>query len=177
MSRSSDYIKRQARGKGYYPPESIQDGLTINSQMRNGSMANDFLFQGQERQDELDLGWSQFKWRNHDPTIGRFFNIDPLAEDYMYNSVYAFSENRVIDGVELERLEWETIKEIGKGFKQLGKKLKSSESYEDIKKGFEEAGQTVKQSVSEVKDTAGDAVEKTIDAIGEYIPQVIVDQN
>jgi len=56
----------------YYPPESIRDGLTFNSQRRNGSMANDFLFQGQERQDELDLGWVQFKWRNLDPAIGRF---------------------------------------------------------------------------------------------------------
>lgn len=33
-------------------------------------------------------------------------NIDPLAEDYQYNSPYAFAENRVIDGRELEGLEW-----------------------------------------------------------------------
>ncbi|MDH5400294.1 MAG: hypothetical protein OEX02_19225, partial [Cyclobacteriaceae bacterium] len=89
----------------YYSPESIRDGLTFNSQQRNGSTPNDFLFQGQEIQDELDLGWVQFKWRNHDPAIGRFFNVDPLAEDYVHNSTYAFAENRVIDGRELEGLE------------------------------------------------------------------------
>ncbi len=33
-------------------------------------------------------------------------SIDPLAEDYVYNSPYAFAENRVIDGRELEGLEW-----------------------------------------------------------------------
>lgn len=38
----------------------------------------------------------------HDPRIGRFFAIDPLFADYPHNSPYAFSENRVIDGVELE---------------------------------------------------------------------------
>ena len=32
--------------------------------------------------------------------------IDPLAEKYTYNSPYAFAENRVIDGRELEGLEW-----------------------------------------------------------------------
>ena len=38
----------------------------------------------------------------HDPRIGRFFAVDPLAAKYPWNSSYAFSENRVIDGVELE---------------------------------------------------------------------------
>lgn len=33
-------------------------------------------------------------------------SIDPLAEKYAYNGVYNFSENRVIDGRELEGLEW-----------------------------------------------------------------------
>jgi len=41
----------------------------------------------------------------HDPRIGRFFAIDPLAPQYPHNSTYAFSENRLIDGVELEGLE------------------------------------------------------------------------
>jgi hypothetical protein len=40
-----------------------------------------------------------------DPRLGRFFSVDPLAAKYPHNSVYAFSENRVIDGVELEGLE------------------------------------------------------------------------
>ena len=61
------------------------------------------MFQGQEHQDET--GWDQFKWRNSDPALGRFFNVDPLSEDYYYNSPYAFSENKVTAHVELEGLE------------------------------------------------------------------------
>lgn len=41
----------------------------------------------------------------HDPRVGRFFAIDPLDDKYPHNSPYAFSENRVIDMVELEGLE------------------------------------------------------------------------
>ena len=41
----------------------------------------------------------------HDARIGRFLSIDPLAAKYPWNSPYAFSENRVIDMVELEGLE------------------------------------------------------------------------
>ncbi|KFF10110.1 hypothetical protein IW15_21470 [Chryseobacterium soli] len=38
--------------------------------------------------------------------MGRFFNVDPLSEKYAYQSHYNFSENRVVDGRELEGLEW-----------------------------------------------------------------------
>lgn len=65
-----------------------------------------YKYQGQERQDELGLNWDSFKWRNYDYAIGRFMSVDPLAEDYVYNSPYAFAENRVVDGRELEGLEW-----------------------------------------------------------------------
>jgi hypothetical protein len=41
----------------------------------------------------------------HDPRVGRFFAVDPLFRDFPYNSPYAFSENRVIDMIELEGLE------------------------------------------------------------------------
>jgi hypothetical protein len=47
----------------------------------------------------------EFKWRMADPQTGRFWQIDPLAEDYVYNSTYAFSENKVTTHVELEGLE------------------------------------------------------------------------
>lgn len=90
----------------YYP-----FGLTFNSYQRENSIENKIRFQGQEHVDDLGLNWDSFKWRNHQPDIGRFFNVDQLAEKYYYNSPYAFSENRVIDGVELEGLEWASIKD------------------------------------------------------------------
>ncbi|NEN24076.1 hypothetical protein G3O08_11250 [Cryomorpha ignava] len=66
-------------------------------------------FQNQEMDNEIKgVGNSvNYKYRMHDPRIGRFMSIDPLFKDYPHNSPYAFSENRVIDGVELEGLEWE----------------------------------------------------------------------
>ncbi len=69
-----------------------------------------YKYQGQERQDEFGLGWDSFKWRNYDYALGRFMSIDPLSEEYSYQSHYNFAENRVIDGRELEGLEWASIK-------------------------------------------------------------------
>ena len=62
-------------------------------------------FQGQEEQKEFGLNWSSFKWRNADVALGRFHSVDPLAEQFYYNSVYAFSENKVVVHFELEGLE------------------------------------------------------------------------
>ncbi len=66
-----------------------------------------FGFQGQEKDDELKgVGNSiSFKYRIHDPRLGRFMSLDPLAKDYPWNSPYAFAENKVIKYIELEGLE------------------------------------------------------------------------
>jgi hypothetical protein len=57
----------------------------------------------------------EFKYRMHDPQTGRFWQVDPLAHDYRYNSPYAFSENRVINGRELEGLEYVSIHHYANG--------------------------------------------------------------
>lgn len=88
------------QSEDYYP-----FGLSFNSYQRENSTPNRWKFQGQEHVDDLGLNWDSFKWRNHQPEIGRFFNIDPLAEKYVYNSPYAFSENKVTAHIELEGLE------------------------------------------------------------------------
>ncbi|MDQ3190784.1 MAG: hypothetical protein M3Q58_04250 [Bacteroidota bacterium] len=64
-------------------------------------------FQGQEKDDEVKGAGNSinYTFRMHDPRIGRFFSIDPLFAKFPHNSPYAFSENRVIDMIELEGLE------------------------------------------------------------------------
>ena len=68
-------------------------------------------FQGQEKDNEVynvEGGAMNYKYRMHDTRLGRFFAVDPLEADYPHNSPYAFSENQVIDAIELEGLEkWE----------------------------------------------------------------------
>jgi len=66
-----------------------------------------FGFQGQEKDDEVKGNGNSlnYKYRMHDPRIGRFFATDPLEREYPWNSPYAFSENMVINAIELEGLE------------------------------------------------------------------------
>ncbi len=75
-----------------------------------------FGFQGQELDNEIKgIGNSvNYKYRMHclsreerigNPRVGRFFAVDPLAPQFPHNSPYAFSENVVINAIELEGLE------------------------------------------------------------------------
>jgi hypothetical protein len=72
-------------------------------------------FQNQETDNELWGGAVFFKYRVEDQRLGRFFSVDPLTAKYPHNSPYAFSENRVIDGKELEGLEYITIHHYADG--------------------------------------------------------------
>jgi RHS repeat-associated protein len=86
---------------------------------RHGSStAYRYGFQGQEKDDELkgEGNSLNYTFRMHDPRVGRFFAVDPLSNNFPWNSPYAFSENKVINGVELEGLEFDNLK-IDYGFK------------------------------------------------------------
>src|SRR5690554_7635566 len=81
----------------------------MQTQVRKGSYR--YGFQGQEMDDEVkgEGNSVNYKYRMHDPRVGRFFSVDPLARDYPWNSPYAFSENNVVHAVELEGLESQII--------------------------------------------------------------------
>ncbi len=71
------------------------------------SPAYRYGFQGQEKDDEIKGNGNSlnYKFRMHDPRVGRFFAVDPLSKTFPWNSPYAFSENRVVDMKELEGAE------------------------------------------------------------------------
>lgn len=90
-----------------YQKHSFGQYLTSKNSVQKARINYLFGFQNQERDDEVkgEGNSVNFKYRMHDPRIGRFFAVDPLTASYPHNSPYAFSENRVIDCIELEGLE------------------------------------------------------------------------
>jgi len=64
-------------------------------------------FQGQELDNEIkgEGNSINYKYRMHDPRVGRFFAVDPLVIDYPYYSPYQFSGNTPMMSVEMEGLE------------------------------------------------------------------------
>ncbi|AXP80080.1 hypothetical protein CJ739_987 [Mariniflexile rhizosphaerae] len=82
-----------------------------------GAKNNLKTYQKQEFTEDLELNTHEWRYRVSDPAIGRFWQIDPLAEDYVYNSTYAFQENKMGMGTELEGLELKEFifNDTGKG--------------------------------------------------------------
>ena len=83
-------------------------------------------FQGQEKDDEIkgEGNSLNYTFRMHDPRVGRFFASDPKEDDYPWNSPYAFSENRVMDAIELEGAEHLNVN-VYRIFKNSGGKYES----------------------------------------------------
>ena len=96
------YLANTESAQDYYPFGWLQPGRQLNPSNYT------FGYQDQYKDDEIfgSTGtFYNFTYRGYDPRIGRFISIDPLASLFAYNSPYAFCENRVIDGIELEGLE------------------------------------------------------------------------
>src|SRR4030095_871605 len=82
----------------YYPFGLTMSGISSKA-LNFGGSYNKIKFQKQELQnkefsDGSGLEMYEFKYRFDDPQIGRFWSVDPLANKYVHNSTYAFSENK-----------------------------------------------------------------------------------
>jgi RHS repeat-associated protein len=93
----------------YYPFGMGMPGRCFSSEIYR------YGFNGQENDNEVKgIGNSiSFKYRSYDPRLGKFLSVDPLFKDYPWNSTYAFAENRVIDGIDLEGREWQPVNNEG----------------------------------------------------------------
>jgi RHS repeat-associated protein len=130
-------------------------GLTmqgISSKANRKSAENKIKFQGQELakaefSDGTGLDMYEFKYRMDDLQIGRFWQVDPLSDKYVYNSTYAFSENHVTAHVELEGLEKYPIHEGERAYISFGRSSKTNQAMLTTERKQQEAPDaTIKQT-------------------------------
>ncbi len=132
-------------------------------------------FQNQEKDDEIkgEGNSYNFKYRMHDPRIGRFFATDPLEATFPWNSPYAFSENRVIDGFELEGKE--VVNTILKRAAKVGLKKATKEFVKHQIKGRLKKYAS-KQWARQLFDDATDALSLAEDPWWEIVGETIIEQ-
>jgi RHS repeat-associated protein len=89
----------------YYPFGLLMSGISDKA-LKSNYAENKYRFSGQLYDDDLDWDTYQMKYRTMDPQLGRFWQVDPLANKYVYNSTYAYAEDRVENGIDLEGAEF-----------------------------------------------------------------------
>ncbi|MFC4636451.1 DUF6443 domain-containing protein [Dokdonia ponticola] len=77
--------------KHYYPFGLKHKGYNNTVTSNSNSMAEKFAFGGKELGEELGLDWYDISARNYDPALGRWMNIDPLAEQMRRHSPYNYA--------------------------------------------------------------------------------------
>ncbi len=63
------------------------------------------MYNDKELFDDADLDCYDYGFRNYDPQIGRFPQLDPLTHDYPHYTPYQFAGNEPIANVDLDGLE------------------------------------------------------------------------
>jgi RHS repeat-associated protein len=107
----------------YYP-----FGLKHEGYNSDVVLLSDYKYNGKELQDELGLNVYDYGARNYDPALGRWMNIDPLAEQYRRWSPYNYCVDNPMRFVDPDGMGVDDVTIIGSESKKALKQLNKSTS-------------------------------------------------
>lgn len=77
----------------------------LGDPVAEGHLANNNLYNDKELWDDADLNWYDYGFRNYDPQIGRFTQLDPFADSYTSLTPYQYAGCEPIANVDVDGLE------------------------------------------------------------------------
>ena len=127
----------------YYPfGLKHKDGNNVVTSTNPGQK---YKYNGKELQDELGLNVYDMEARNYDPALGRFMNIDPMAESYYQHTPYNYVGSNPIVRTDPTGMDWYTD---AKGNQTYNEKLTKDNASSILKEGQKYSGTTATENVS-----------------------------
>lgn len=109
QSRRHIFSARNREENNYYPFGLKHKGY---NNVVNGT-DHPYGFGGKEEQNELGLNWIDIAARNYDPALGRWMNLDPLAEQMRRHSPYNHAFDNPVYFIDPDGMEPFGFEEIG----------------------------------------------------------------
>ncbi|WP_124981874.1 DUF6443 domain-containing protein [Nonlabens xiamenensis] len=161
----------------YYPFGLKHKGY--NNVIPPGVRDHKYGYGGKEEQDEFGLDWLDITARNYDSALGRWMNVDPLAEKMRRHSPYNYAFDNPLRFTDPDGMEPQDIiitgKKARKAFRRLRKSVKSELKLKMDKNGLVSAKQKdpnaqLSQASADILKAANDQdVTVKIDAVkGNY---------
>ena len=98
----------------YYPFGLLHKGYNEIANTNRSEAAERYKFNGMEWQPELGLNAYDFGARNYDPALGRWMNIDPLAEASRRWTPYNYAYNNPIYFIDPDGMQATTVQDAVK---------------------------------------------------------------
>ncbi|EDO27590.1 predicted protein [Nematostella vectensis] len=109
MSPTNEIVEEN----NYYPFGLKHKGYNNWYNLANANaLAQQYKYNGKELQTELGLNFYDYGARNYDAALGRWVNIDPLAEKFNNISPYVYSNNSPIFFVDKDGMEPEPPSQV-----------------------------------------------------------------
>ena len=130
----------------YYPFGMKHEGY--NSSLTAGTYK--YKYNGKELQDELGLNLYDYGARNYDPALGKWMNIDPLAERYYGINPYAYVFNNPIELFDPDGMRVKYAREEGQSRKEF---REAKREFKENNRQLMKDSKTHKNNFNQLKDS------------------------